>query len=194
MKKRKIMKIVPHVLLFIWFYIVGYELINYNVISLPKDMIDYQFNIVTIVSVFAGFSFSVLGLLISLASTKLMKKLEQTNILSSNCRIIIWSIVMFMGSFFMSLYFLVGIDQFVLNLFKGAAINKYLNNQLYVIGLEYLFAGVMFFSVSVYKMSYMVQYIFADVQKEADKKIQAFHIAKDKFKSCERAGDEDEWD
>ena len=43
-------------------------------------------------------------------------------------------------------------------------------------------------------MSYMVQYIFADVQKEADKKIQAFHIAKDKFKSYERAGDEDEWD
>ena len=126
MKKRKIMKIVPHVLLFVGFYIVGYGLINYNVISLPKDMVDYQFNIVTIVSVFAGFSFSVLGLLISLASTKLMKKLEQTNILSSNCRIIIWSIVMFMGSFFMSLYFLVGIDQFVLNLFKGAAINKYL--------------------------------------------------------------------
>ena len=86
----------------------------------------------TIVSVFAGFSFSVLGLLISLASTKLMKKLEQTNILSSNCRIIIWSIVMFMGSFFMSLYFLVGIDQFVLNLFKGAAINKYLNNHVQI--------------------------------------------------------------
>lgn len=193
--KNKILKtIVPHILLVVVFYLVGFWLINNNVIAMPKDMIDYQFNVVTIVSVFAGFSFSVLGLLISLASTRLMKKLEQTKILSNNCRIIVYSIVMFMISFFLALYFLLGIDQFVLNLFKEVDINKYINNQLYVLGLEYLIAGVMFFLVSVYKMSYMVHYIFEDVQKAGDKKIQAFNMAKDKFKSCEMLGDEDEWD
>lgn len=194
MKNRRLKTIVLHIVLFVVFNIVGFELINYNVIAMPEDMIEYQFNVVTIVTVFAGFSFSVLGLLISLASTRLMKKLEQTNILSNNCRIIIYSIVMFMVSFFMALYFLLGIDQFVLNTFKEVDMIKHINNQVYVVGLEYLITGVMFFLVSVHKMSYMVSNIFADVQKAADKKVQAFNMAKEKLKSCERAGDEEEWD
>ncbi len=57
-----------------------------------------------------------------------------------------------------------------------------------------MITGVVFFLVSVHKMSYMVSYIFADVQKAADKKIQAFHMAKETIKSCEKAGDEEEWD
>ena len=58
--------------------IIGHYSIKYNIVSLPAPitMLDFQLNIITIVTVFAGFSFSVLGLLISLSSAKIMEKFQ----------------------------------------------------------------------------------------------------------------------
>lgn len=82
--------------------IIGYNSIKYNILSLPVSisMLDFQLNIITIVTVFAGFSFSVLGLLISLSATKIMEKLIETSILEESCKIITKSIIVFMLTFF----------------------------------------------------------------------------------------------
>ena len=75
------------------FIIVGLLIINYlnnkvEFLRIPESekMIEYQFNLITVSTVFAGFSFTILGLLIGLNGEKLLKKLEGTSILSRNGR------------------------------------------------------------------------------------------------------------
>lgn len=150
--------------------IIGYYSIKYNIISLPIpiSMLDFQLNIITIVTVFAGFSFSVLGLLISLSSAKIIEKLSETSILEESCKIITKSIIVFMLTFFLALYFISGAYLFI---------EKTINlNRSFIYSLEvgYLLFGIIIFLHSVYRMVYMLHYIFADNKKNVSEKKQKY--------------------
>lgn len=150
--------------------IVGYYSIKYNILSLPEPitMLDFQLNIITIVTVFAGFSFSVLGLLISLSSAKIIEKLSETSILEESCKIITKSIIVFMVTFFLALYFISGIYLFIE---KTVNLNRSL---IYSLEVGYLLLGIIIFLHSVYRMVYMLHYIFTDNKKEVVTKRQEY--------------------
>lgn len=153
--------------------IIGHYSIKYNIVSLPAPitMLDFQLNIITIVTVFAGFSFSVLGLLISLSSAKIMEKLSETSILEESCKIITKSIIVFMLTFFVALYFISGIYLFIENTLN---LNRSL---IYSLEIGYLLLGIIIFLHSVYRMVYMLHYIFKDNQKDVITKKQVYEEA-----------------
>lgn len=135
-----------------------------NFFSIPmSDVKDLQNNIVTISSVFAGFSFTVLGLLISLSSTNIMIKLKQTDVLSRKCVIISSSIQMFVVATIVSLSYVYIIVYKIENAF--------LSNQILIYGICHFTAGIILFVVSVIEMIVLLDAIFQDDKKNAKKKI-----------------------
>lgn len=153
--------------------IIGYNSIKYNILSLPASisMLDFQLNIITIVTVFAGFSFSVLGLLISLSAAKIMEKLIETSILEESCKIITKSIIVFMLTFFFALYFISGIYLFIERILNLSRV------LMYSLEVGYLLLGIIIFLRSVYRMVYMLHYIFADNKKNVATKKQEYEQA-----------------
>ena len=137
-------------------------------ITIPDDMQNFQFNIITITTVFAGFSFSVLGVLISLSSTSVMERLKETSELKTSCNVITDSIVFFMVTFFWALFFILGFEQPFIAIFR---IRK---GYLFSVEMGHLLYGIILFLRSVYRMAYMIHYIFSDSQRKADKELKDF--------------------
>lgn len=168
----------------VFFILIGLLNSQYKFINIPNDMRNYQFSIVTITSVFAGFSFSVLGLLLSLQATDPMKRFSETNIISDNCKLITQSIVYLLLSFFISLYFILGLNQVLLT--------KEINSILFIVGIGYLFCGVLAFSFSVRQMVKLMNYIFKDSKLNAEKKVNAYLKEKEKINHSKNCNEIDE--
>lgn len=178
MLQKRRTKIVLSLLVFIVTYIINFRL---NFLVIPKDessMQEYLFNIITVCTVFAGFSFTVLGLLISLAPSKTMDRLKETSILSKHCNIIADSIVMFVISTFVSLFIVFVIyGDFVLKLCEKITLFKLhdiIVNLLYMICIGYLIYGIVLFVVSVKKMIVIMQQIFEEDIEKGKKKANNF--------------------
>lgn len=169
-------------------FLIGSIVDRYTTIVLPDNMSDFQFNIITITTVFAGFSFSVLGVLISLSSTKVMKKLEETSELQKSCDILSYSIVVFMVTFFFALFFVLGIIDFL-------ELNFMLKRWIpFSIELGYLLFGIFLFLFSVYRMAYMMYYIFSDSKNNAKKKVDGYiHDSKIIKENMKNFNENNEW-
>lgn len=109
---------------------------KYQLIALPlDDMVNYQFNLFTISSGLAGFSFTTLGILLGMGSEVLIEKLKDTEIVTSKCRTIAQSLFFLCTACVAALYFIVGfhtvIDRICLKVFK----NKFdtINESVYFI-------------------------------------------------------------
>lgn len=68
----------------------------------------YQFNLFTISSGLAGFSFTTLGILLGMGSEVLIEKLKDTEIVTSKCRTIAQSLFFLCTACVAALYFIVG--------------------------------------------------------------------------------------
>lgn len=157
-------------------------------VYVPKsktDMKNYQFDIITICTVFAGFSFSVLGLLISLSSSDAMDRLKETSVLSNQCIIIVDSIVMFLISAFISIFFIFcqyeKIAELVCSFNERLDKNDFIT-AIYIIGIGYLVFGTMIFSLSVKNMVVLMNKVFGDNLKRGKQKAENFLDAANKQK------------
>ena len=74
--------------------------LKFNYIEIPSsdDMVGRQIDFITISTVFAGFSFTALGLILGMSSEKLIERVKNTNIISDKVDRIITSIVFFIMS------------------------------------------------------------------------------------------------
>jgi len=177
----------------------GVAFINnkFQIMQVPVDAVNYEFNLITIVTVFAGFSFSVLGLILSLSTSDIIKKLEETNLISDNCRVIYRSIISFIISFFLSLYFIVGIDAFISDFIIQNNGNIYFfliaRSVVFVFGICYMIRGIILFMISVKKMVGLMNYIFASNMKKAQKKIELFNKSIENIEKMQNI-DDDEFD
>lgn len=66
--------------------------------ELPKEMVSYQFNMFTISTVLAGFSFTTLSMLLSMNSEERMRKLDDTSVVINKSKKIVISLIYFMIS------------------------------------------------------------------------------------------------
>ena len=171
-KSRNIIKVILLIIL-------GNLCLYFNIIRIPEDIVNTQFNLLTVSTVFAGFSFTVLGLIISLSDTSVLKNLKETSFLRSYCSIVVRSIAYFLISAAISLYFILEIHIWIESFFKKD-ITDYTVNFPYVLGILFLLLGIIFFCKSVRKLIQTMNKNFEINEKEGQIKVKKFEDALNK--------------
>lgn len=132
---------------------------KYQFIIVPSssEMVQRQIDYVTISTVFAGFSFTALGLLLGLSSEKLIERIKNTTIIMKKVNRVVMSIVFFILSVSISLVFILGIDQ-IISIGENRQI--YLSYGLYFLNIGYLIAGICYFVYSVKELFDLIKRIY----------------------------------
>lgn len=184
--QKRIKKILGAGLLFCIFYIINE---NKGLLSIPTNeetMKSYQFNLITIDTVFAGFSFTVLGILISLTATEMIQRLKETHILLDQCNNIVDSIIIFIISSIISLWFIMAMySQSVYSICSHIKINGLhtkIADILFTLEVGYLFYGILLFMISVKGMVMLMKNIFEKDIKNGENKAKRFLKAAEKQK------------
>lgn len=179
--QKPISKILVAGVLFYVFYMVNK---NKGLLSIPineEDMKNYQFNLITIDTVFAGFSFTVLGMLISLASTEMMQQLKETHILTNQCNNIADSIIMFIISSIISLWFIFAMYSnaiyWICDNIKISQLHIKIVEILFTLEIGYLLYGILLFAISVKGMVMLMRKIFEKDIRNGESKAKKFLIA-----------------
>lgn len=143
---------------------LGWVLIPEN-----DDMMNVQISYITIGTVFAGFAFTSLGLLLGLSSEKLIKKISNTNIIMHKVNNLIYSIIYFVFSVICSLYFVLGLN---ITLFNNMPIIKTMIDEfLYFLVLGYMMAGIGFFVYSIVELYDLIKRVYGYNVKEVGERI-----------------------
>ncbi len=181
MKNRK--RIIVIVGVTILLAIVAYMNKRAGFIYIPDDanMPDRQIDYITISTVFVGFAFTSLGLLLGLSGEKLIVKIKNTSIILDKVDRIITSIVFFILSFALSLYFVLGVNGAI---FTDQGAYETATNILYIICVGYLICGVLYFVFSVYELYDLIKRIFGINNRKVKDQIQE---ANEKMKKNQEA-------
>ncbi len=166
-RKRLSMIITSAIIIFVSFINLKISFIR---IPDPKDLVDLQVDFITISTVFAGFSFTTLGLLLGLSSEKLIERIKDTSIVSRKVDKMMTSITYFLISVFVSLIFILGVNE---SIFGNLPIFDGINSLLYVIGIGYLFFGIVTFIISVYGLYDLIKRIYQFNRNKSLQKIEA---------------------
>lgn len=139
-----------------------------EIISIPcdKDMVDYQFNMFTISSVFAGFAFTMLGILLGMSSENLLKSIRKTDIIIRKCEKIVFSLICFCSSGFFSLSLILGINDFLRQSLKIYWFDKI----FFWLVVGFLIIGLVYFIISIKELVELIKRIYgydkAQIEKE----------------------------
>jgi peptidoglycan/LPS O-acetylase OafA/YrhL len=168
-KKRKRLTIV--IIASVLLLILAVININFGFITVPKkeNMASRQIDFITISTVFAGFSFTALGLLLGLSSEKLIEKVKNTSIISDKVNRIITSIIFFILSVIVSLYFVLGLND---SIFDILSIYEAANKVVYVMGIGYLILGIGYFVYSVYELYDLIKRVYSFNKNSSSKQIE----------------------
>lgn len=136
-------------------------------VPVKNELIDRQIDFITISTVFAGFSFTTLGLLLGLSSEKLIELIKNTDIMIKKVSRIIQSIIFFIASVTVSLILILGIEYKV---FLEPEKLKRVEEFLYVMNIGYLIGGIGLFVFSVYELYDLVKkiYQYNNVQRKKE--------------------------
>jgi len=153
-------------IIFISLFCVIFSWINekyHLIVTSYTDMVGYQFNVFTISTVMAGFSFTSLGTLLGLSSETLMKKLENTTIIINKSQRIVGSLLCFCASGLISLFFVIGLDNLLGRALMKIDINNWqmIINFIFLLGLVFLGAGIVYFIWSVYEIYDLIVRIYS---------------------------------
>ena len=149
--------------------------IKLKFITVPTagKMVERQLDYITISTVFAGFSFTSLGLLLGLSSEKLIEKIRNTDIIMNKVGRIMKSIIFFILSVIVSLFFVLGLNK---SLISNVQISSVIDSILYIFSVGYLIGGIGYFIYAVYELYDLVKRIYGYNKEETNKmldKIQA---------------------
>ena len=149
-------------ILSLWDDIFEYYLIYITV----EDSVEYHFNIITINSILSGFSLTNLGILISISSDQLIKKLEGTDILIKRNVLISYSIIYGAISILISLFFVLDLHLVI----KGVPIS-FIGDFFFTAEIIALILSVVYFLLSLRKMIQLLSYIYIPKRKYTAAKI-----------------------
>lgn len=182
-KSKKLQILVEFVVLFV----MGLLNMKWKVIQVPGKMADLQANIMTVSTVFAGFSFTVLGIVMGMSSEKIIEKVKETGVMKKRCDIIAKSIIAFVVSSSLSLFFILKLDQSIimkfLTYFKIELSYAYVKNQLWIIEIGFLIIGIVLFVRAVYEMVLLINIIFNTNSENARKKIDEYKKAENNLRN-----------
>lgn len=180
------------IVLFALFSIIAMANLNGKFFIIPdqEKMIDTQSNLFTICSVFAGFSFSILGLVLGVFSEKIIEKLKGTTLIQRKCHCIVRSIIYFCASGFISLMFMLGINIYLAEITDKASL---IDNVLYINGIGFLLFGMIYFMVAVKNLLAIIGKIYGFNNKAFTDKKERYYADRKKLarKRKEQEGEED---
>lgn len=171
---------------------------KYNFWNIPNadEMVDYQVNLCTISTIFAGFSFTVLGILLTACSEELMRKLKNTNIVTLKSRKITESIVTLVISSIVSLIYITGfegvLEKVFLIIFKDIEV---IRNILFFLGIGFLLYGIIFFILSANGVYSLIKKIYGYNKQDFETRKQVFlkNLKEIKSQQKDKEDSEDEW-
>ena len=138
-----------------------------QIIAIPaKDIIlERQFDFITISTVFAGFSFTMMGLILGVSSEALIEKIKNTDIILKRVNYVVLSIIMFIISVALSIILILGLDEALIELLVSSSVLEsdalqIVESIIYILVIEYLIAGVIYFSISVMQFYDLILRIF----------------------------------
>lgn len=142
--------------------------IKLKFITVPTvgKMVERQLDYITISTVFAGFSFTSLGLLLGLSSEKLIEKIRNTDIIMNKVGRIMKSIIFFILSVIVSLFFVLGLNK---SLISNVQISSVIDSILYIFSVGYLIGGIGYFIYAVYELYDLVKRIYGYNKEETNK-------------------------
>lgn len=151
-------------------------ILDFLKIALPDsaNMAEFQFNMFTISSVLAGFSFTILSILLGISSEKIMHKLNNTTIITEKSEKIVMSLLEFCLSGLISLLFIVGI--------MDLPYIMRIRRLIFFCGEVFLFIGLLYFVKSVYEIYKLIITIYGVNSKEVENKRREFKNALNKAK------------
>ena len=138
---------------------------------------DYQIDFITISTVFAGFSFTILGIMLGLSSEELIKRINRTEIIINQVKTIVTSIILFMLSVAFSIIFVLGLDISIITLLYqhgvcGMETLVIMDSILYIVGIGYLISGIAYFTISVREFYKLIVHIYNYNRHKSNKKIE----------------------
>lgn len=141
-----------------------------ELIDIPDDslMYSYQFNIITISTVFAGFSFTTLGIIMGFSSEAIVQKFKNTTVMIRKCEITVCSIIHFVISSLISLFF-------ILDPLRSLGLGN-IKSFIFVLGVMNLLMGILIFTWSVYETYKIIRRIYGINKMELEKKLEAFKM------------------
>ncbi len=154
--------------------------LKFNFISIPnsENMADRQIAFTTISTVFAGFSFTALGLLLGLSSEKLIERIKNTTIVMDKVKRILTSIVYFIVSVVFSLFFILGLNEVF---FPAGEIYDNATSILYVLSVGTMIVGMGYFVCCVCELYDLVKRIY-DFNKDGNEQMERAMKEVDKAK------------
>lgn len=163
-KKKILFQIVAITLFFVGFSFVN---IQYQIITIPngQNLIDRELDFITISTVFAGFAFTTLGLLMSFSSENYIKKIRNTNIIPKKVNRIIVSIVYFVLSVIVSLVVVLDFEKIF------GEYTLIINHLSYIISIGYLIMGMIYFVLSVKFLTNLISRIYNYDKKAVEKEM-----------------------
>ncbi len=135
----------------------------------PDKIVQRQIDFITINTVFAGFSFTALGLLLGMSSEKLIEKIKNTSIIMQRVQRVVNSVILFILSVACSLVVVLGLNQIGI---VSQAIQLYIDNIVYVLSVGYMIAGIVFFVWSVYDLFDLIKRVYVYNHSISQKKIE----------------------
>lgn len=151
-----------------------------KIISVPsgEEMVEFQFNLITVSTVFAGFSFSVLGMLMGMYSQPLMQKLGDTTIVTNKSIKIKKSIFYFCVSGAVSLLYILGIDSFIVSVIPKVQSSL---QYAYIACILSLIIGIVYFLISTVGVFKIISKIYGCNTKRFEEEKEIYKKAKAKI-------------
>ena len=148
-------QIVPIVSMIVIYFICECKNISFHHI---EDYIDFQFNLITVSTIFAGFLYTNYSILIGLSDTKLVEKISATSIIEKRNVFILNGIL---DSF---LSVVLGLLLIIIFAYSGN-LDSFLFRALQIAEIVYVLFAVLFFLRSLIKMNDLVKAVFKKEEK-----------------------------
>lgn len=147
----------------------------------PQQMEDFQFNLITVSTVFAGFSLTVLGMLLGMFSEPIVEKLQDTNIITRKSSKLMNSVIAFCGSGIISLLFIVRFDQFING--DGIELFNKIIEYFFVLGIVLMGIGIIYFISSTIGVFQLISKIYTKKVDDYEKKEKLYREELEKAKN-----------
>lgn len=162
----------------VFILVVAIANLKFPVIGTPMrcKMEEYQIDFITISTVFAGFSFTILGIILGLSSEELVRRINKTSIIIDQVNTIVTSIVLCMISVAISLIIVLGVDISAIKLLNKIGVCNMgklasVDSILYIMGIGFLIGGIIFFIKSVKNFYNLIAHIYNFNRHKNDEKI-----------------------
>jgi len=137
---------------------------------------DFYFDMITLDSVIAGFAFTNIGLLLNVAGTEVIRKVDNTDIMKRKNDKLLASIIYCVAAMFASLPFIINIGQNIKNFFPQF-VSEFLAEGLYLSIIILSVLGIIYFVQSIIDISNLLDEVYENKSNLTKEDIDKINVA-----------------